>query len=291
MNWDKRTAGGIVVGAISVAAVTWVRSALTPVAGSDMALIFYILAVLVAAAIGGGAAGIATTLLSLLAGIAFIIGPGSLATSAAEWIRVAVFAIEGVAVSLVIEQLQMRSRSLSETARELDSQRHLVERMALEDVMTGLANRRAFERDSERFLAQSLREGTPLTLVIADIDGLKRTNDTLGHDKGDALIVAVAAALRESCRASDEAYRVGGDEFAVLLPSTDRGEYDAMMVRLAGVLQEACSDSPGAGVSVGAAHAPEDGESVTDLVRVADSNMYDAKARSYEAGRPTNGST
>ena len=291
LRWDKRIAQGIIIGAISVAAVTWVRSALAPVTGSDMALIFYILAVLAAAWSGGGVAGIATTLFSLLVGVAFIIGPESLANSAVEWTRVAIFAIEGVAVSLVIEQLQVRTRSLRETALELDSQRQLVERMALEDVMTGLANRRAFERDSERFLAQSLREGAPMTLAIADIDGLKRTNDTLGHDRGDALIAAVATALRESCRASDEAYRIGGDEFAVLLPGTDRGAYGAMMARLADLLHDACSDSPGTGVSVGAAHVPEDGESVTNLVRVADSRMYDAKARNYETGRPTNGST
>ncbi len=256
-----------------------------------MALIFYVLAVLLAAGVGGGWAGIATTVLSLLAGSAFIIGPNSLATSTEEWIRVAIFTIEGLAISLLVEQLQQRTRSLRATALELDSERQLVERMALEDVMTGLANRRAFERDLERQLAQSERDGSAMTLAIADIDGLKRTNDAHGHDRGDALIVAVATALRDSCRASDEAYRIGGDEFALLLPGTNRKEYDAMMKRLARLLHEVDAGFPGTGVSVGAAHVPEDGNTTSMLVRLADSRMYDAKADAHAASRPTNGST
>ncbi len=287
-NWDRRTAAGILVGALSVAVVTYVRAALTPVTGSDMALIFYILAVLLAAGVGGGRAGIATTLLSLLTGIAFIIGPRLLVGSATEWIRVTVFTIECLAISLVVEQLQQRTRILRETAQELDSERQLVERMALEDVMTGLANRRAFERDMERLLARSGRANTAMTLAIADIDGLKCANDTLGHKQGDALILAVAAALRESCRASDEVYRIGGDEFALLLPGTDRKAFDVLLQRLAGRIHEVSASFPGTGLSVGAAHVPEDGNTTSELVRLADSRMYEAKAA---ASRPTNGST
>jgi K+-sensing histidine kinase KdpD len=104
-----RAATGFFVGAIVVMAVTWLRIALAPVVGSDMALVFYILAVLVAAGIGGAVAGISITLLSIAAGIAFVIGPQSLAVIASEWIRVAVFAIEGVAISMVIHLLQKRT--------------------------------------------------------------------------------------------------------------------------------------------------------------------------------------
>lgn len=290
---SMRKAAGLVVGVLSVVAVTWLRAALAPVAGSDLALIFYILAVLLAAGLGGATAGISTTALSLAAGIAFIIGPRSFATSATEWIRVAVFVAEGIAISLAIEQLQRRTKRLRDTALELDSERRLVERIALEDVMTGLGNRRAFEGDLERLVAQSVRNQAALTVAVADIDGLKRTNDALGHERGDALLVAVAAALRESCRVSDEAFRIGGDEFALLLPGTDRVDYDAFVARLDSSIREACAPFPGTGVSIGAAHAPADGDVEHALLRLADSRMYEVKASrlSSSGRRPTNGST
>lgn len=288
-----RRAAGVVVGVLSVVAVTWLRAMLVPVAGSDMALIFYILTVILAAGVGGATAGILTTTLSLAAGIAFIIGPHSFATSATEWIRVAVFVVEGAAISLTIEQLQRRTKRLRDTALELESQRRLVERIALEDVMTGLANRRAFERDLERLVAQSIREHAALTVAVADIDGLKRINDTLGHEQGDALLVAVAAALQKSCRASDEAFRIGGDEFALLLPGTDCVDYDAFVARLDTSVQEACAPFPGTGLSIGAAHAPADGNMENTLLRLADSRMYEVKASrlSSNGNRPTSGST
>jgi diguanylate cyclase (GGDEF)-like protein len=291
-DWSRRATLGIFVGAVAVAAVTWFRLTLAPIAGSDMALIFYISAVLLAAGIGGATAGIPTTLLSLLAGILFIIGPHSLSESATEWIRVTVFTVEGVAISLTVEQLQRRTKTLRTTALELDAERQIVERMALEDVMTGLGNRRAFERDLERSLVRCARDGAPLTVAIADVDGLKRVNDELGHTKGDALLVAVAAALRGSCRASDEAYRLGGDEFALLLQGADRENYSVLGARLGGLLAEVSAAFRGTGVSIGAAHAPGDGDEASALVRLADSRMYEAKASS-QAGpsHPTTGST
>lgn len=273
----NRTAG-ILVGAAFVFAVTWFRLALAPIAGSDMALIFYILVVLLAARIGGAVSGITTTVLSLLAGIAFIVGPQSLFTSVLEWLRVVVFLIEGVAISLTVDHLKSQALVLHKTALELQSEKRLVERMAFEDVMTGLGNRRAFERDLEQSLAQASQDGTGLTLVIADIDGLKCLNDEQGHSQGDALLVALAAALRECCRASDTAYRLGGDEFALLLPETDREAYGPLKTRLSTAVVQAARKFHTTGVSFGAAHAPQDGEKAGELCRLADSRMYDSKS-------------
>lgn len=289
----RHKVAGVFVGVVLIAVMTWIRVELLPVVeGADMALIFYILAVTIAAWVGGATAGLLTTLLSVAAGLSFLIVPHSPASSWTELIRVTTFAVEGVAISLIVELLQRRTARLRRTALELESERQRVKRMALEDVMTGLANRRAFEKDMDRFVAQSIRDQAALTVVIADVDGLKDTNDALGHEQGDALLVAVAAALRECCRASDEAYRIGGDEFALLLPGTDRQEYDAVVLRLGVLIQGACASFPGTGVSFGAAHAPEDGDRPNALVRLADSRMYEAKTFGKAAAKcPTSEST
>lgn len=269
---------GLIVGAIAVVAVTWIRVALVPITGSDMALIFYILVVLLAARIGGAVAGITTTVLSLLAGIAFIVGPLSLFSSVLEWLRVTVFLIEGVAISLTVDHLKSQARVLHKTTLELQSEKRLVERMAFEDVMTGLGNRRAFERDLELSLVQASQDGAGLTLVIADIDGLKRLNDEQGHARGDALLVAFAAAMRECCRTSDTAYRLGGDEFALLLPETGQEAYGSLKTRFATVIRKAVSEFHNAGVSFGAVHVPRDGQKAGELCRLADARMYASKS-------------
>lgn len=286
-----REIAGILIGAVTVAAVTWLRLALAPLlTGSDMALVIYILAILLAAAIGGATAGLSTTLLSLLAGTVLIIGPQAFLKSESEWIRVAVFMVEGLVISALIEQLHRRTRALKQTALELEAERGLVERMALEDVMTGLGNRRAFERDLERSLARSLRDGKPLTVAIADVDGLKHVNDEQGHVAGDALLAAVGQALSGSCRISDAAYRIGGDEFALLLQGADREDYENLRVRFGSILAVVGARFFDTGVSIGAAHAPEDGSEPSTLVRAADTRMYAAKAAHHApAGHPAPG--
>lgn len=94
-------------------------------------------------------------------------------------------------------------------------------RLAASDPLTGLANRRGFFEGAARMLGMSRRCGTPLSMIMLDIDHFKAVNDAYGHDAGDAVLRAVAGRLRESLRVSDLAGRVGGEEFAVLCPGTD----------------------------------------------------------------------
>jgi diguanylate cyclase (GGDEF)-like protein len=89
--------------------------------------------------------------------------------------------------------------------------------IAISDPLTGLRNHRAFQEDLARELQRVSRSGEPLSLVLLDLDGLKALNDRLGHQAGDERLQAVAQAIRESQRASDLGYRIGGDEFAVIL--------------------------------------------------------------------------
>src|SRR5262249_25795271 len=94
-----------------------------------------------------------------------------------------------------------------------------LERAALTDSLTGLRNHRAFHEDLKREIALRNRSGTPFSVLMIDLNKLKQVNDTLGHQAGDERIKAVADALRSTLRGEDAGYRVGGDEFMVILPA------------------------------------------------------------------------
>ena len=110
---------------------------------------------------------------------------------------------------------------LRQQRRRLDAARlqelSRLNEMASSDPLTGLRNHRVFHEDLARELQRTGRTGEPLALVLVDLDGLKTINDTHGHQVGDQRIKALADALLQSSRATDTAYRIGGDEFAVLL--------------------------------------------------------------------------
>ena len=99
----------------------------------------------------------------------------------------------------------------------------VVERQAVTDALTGLANRRQFYEVLGREYERSQRFGTPLSLILLDIDDFKQINDTRGHLAGDAVLHGVAATLAELIREIDLAARYGGEEFAILLPQTGAG--------------------------------------------------------------------
>src|SRR5690606_3238458 len=92
-----------------------------------------------------------------------------------------------------------------------------IERLALEDPLTGLPNRRAFERIHRRALARASRQGSRMALLLVDVDGLKPVNDSLGHDRGDILLRAIAERRSRVVRGEDLVCRIGGDEFGVVL--------------------------------------------------------------------------
>jgi diguanylate cyclase (GGDEF)-like protein len=138
--------------------------------------------------------------------------------------------------------------------------------IAVTDPLTGLRNHRAFQEDLARELQRVARTGIPLALVMLDLDGLKAINDRLGHQAGDERIQGLAGAIRDSLRATDIGYRIGGDEFAVILPGS----------RALGALAFAERVRAGAAVTVGIAEAtelrPRD-----DVLREADLALISAK--------------
>lgn len=162
-----------------------------------------------------------------------------------------------------------------------------LQHMADHDPLTGLLNRRSFERELTAHVARSGRYGAEGALLMLDIDNFKYVNDTLGHNAGDAIIVRVAQALRTALRESDVVARLGGDEFAVLLPKADipaaRVVVDSLLDAVRGQSDSASKLGPrGLSASVGVAIVTDtDGLTGEDLLVNADLAMYDAK----EAGR------
>jgi len=117
-----------------------------------------------------------------------------------------------------LDLLLARTRTLLEFKAYLD----VCEEAAFTDHLTGLANRRRFERQLEREVSRTMRFGHPFSLLMIDIDNFKNLNDSFGHDAGDDAIRRISKVLREGTRGIDLAARIGGEEFAVLLVETDQ---------------------------------------------------------------------
>ena len=161
-------------------------------------------------------------------------------------------------------RLQMTmDRAMARAARRAFEQ---LEQAACVDALTGILNRRSFERDIRRELGRAARHGGGFCLVMLDLDGLKHVNDTLGHNAGDARLRALAAAIRSTVRSADSAYRVGGDEFAVLLPGATAEQAATVLERVA-----AASAVP---FTCGVAVYPVDGITLEALVEAADKELY-----------------
>ena len=149
---------------------------------------------------------------------------------------------------------------------------------ALTDVLTGLGNRRAFERDLRLAQSRASRQGHSLAVMMLDLDGLKAVNDQQGHERGDALLRGYGQALAGLFRQSDQLYRLGGDEFAALLPITVPEHAAELLARVAGAATPLHAQGfPGVGASVGMAIYPSDGLEGAALVRLADQRMYNCK--------------
>lgn len=109
---------------------------------------------------------------------------------------------------------------------------HELKDQALLDELTGLANRRALDLDLPAELSRAARHHRIVAVVVADLDGLKHLNDTRGHSAGDEAIRSLARAIKDNLREQDRAYRVGGDEFVVVLPETDASDAAGVMERV-----------------------------------------------------------
>jgi diguanylate cyclase (GGDEF)-like protein len=167
-------------------------------------------------------------------------------------------------------------------AAELDE----TERSAVTDALTGLHNRRSFREALERETRRSRRYGMTLSLLLLDLDGLRAVNEAAGYPAGDLVLARVGRTIRRAVREADVACRHGGDEFAVILPETDRlGAYAvAERIRTGIERGHVLPDEPGIApitVSGGIACFPEDGRDTGSLLGCADT----ALGRARDEGR------
>jgi diguanylate cyclase (GGDEF)-like protein len=156
----------------------------------------------------------------------------------------------------------------------------LLQLNAVTDPLTGLYNRRLFSETFEKELNRGRRYGSPLGLVVLDLHRFKEVNDKHGHPRGDDVLRAAAVTLKKALRTSDFAFRIGGDEFALLLPQTDAEQALALSRRVETVFAETLRPlqlSVGVSMDHGVATFPQDGEQAEQLVRVADERLYRLK--------------
>ncbi len=162
-------------------------------------------------------------------------------------------------------------------------ERH-IESIAWKDPLTGVLNRRGFERDASKRLSESEDDATGALLYI-DLNDFKQVNDERGHEVGDQLLTIAAARLRKSLRSCDIIGRPGGDEFVALVPDVSSDTAEKLATRLTASLEEPYvigSDQLKCAASIGLALYPGNANTLTGLLREADQAMYRAKARSRD---------
>lgn len=167
--------------------------------------------------------------------------------------------------------------------KERTEMRHRI--AALIDPLTGLPNRRAFMIDAEATIAGRVSRSAPIAVLLADLDRFKAINDVYGHAIGDRVLTVFAASLHRCLGANDLAGRIGGEEFAILLPEKDEAAALALAERIRVVFADAAAEIGGhavaATVSIGVAASRIGGHDLDGLLGRADGALYQAK----EAGR------
>jgi diguanylate cyclase (GGDEF)-like protein len=153
-----------------------------------------------------------------------------------------------------------------------------VQQLVGTDSLTGLANYRRLIDAVELEIKRYGRSGRSFAILLLDLDGLKKLNDTHGHMVGSQALCRVADVLQAHCRQIDTPARFGGDEFAVVLPETDSAQAKQIATR---IRERMASDgkSPPISVAVGSAVFPDDGESIEKLLSAADRTLYGMKRR------------
>jgi diguanylate cyclase (GGDEF)-like protein len=177
--------------------------------------------------------------------------------------------------------VQARTAELAEKTDLLQQQKDEMQRLANTDSLTGVNSRRHFNELAEREIARSGRSGEPLSVLALDIDHFKRINDQHGHDIGDLAIIRFCVNCSRHLRQLDVIGRVGGEEFAILLPGTDAANARLVAERIRATLSADAVETPRGPlrftVSIGIASRRDINDDIAALLKRADEAMYRAK--------------
>lgn len=180
-----------------------------------------------------------------------------------------------------IGELRTEVERLAVELEQMRAHASLLESLALEDPLTGLLNRRGFFRDLSRAIAFRARYGTPVALLLADLDRFKPINDEHGHEVGDRALAHLAGILRGNVRASDSVGRLGGDEFALILWQMDEGNAAVKTAALQALVARSPLTVGGATLTLAASIGVtmlEPMDSPEEALSRADQAMYAQKA-------------
>gem|GEM_PF-6016783 len=182
-----------------------------------------------------------------------------------------------------LTELDKMARRLKEINVRLVKAQRLTARLARTDPLTKLANRRAFHKELQKACNRVARTGNPLTVLVLDLDNLKEVNDRFGHQEGDAVLVRAAELLRGELRQNDLVARIGGDEFAVLLPGVDAAQGARIAERIRQRSRDVLTAVTGVpvGFSVGLASTWGECANPDRLFAAADTAMYEDKHKQH----------
>ena len=166
--------------------------------------------------------------------------------------------------------------SIANDITDKREKQHQIEYLSLHDHLTGLYNRRYMEDSIKRM---DTERNIPFSIIVADINGLKLTNDSYGHEMGDKLLIAAAEILKKSCRREDIICRVGGDEFVILLPNVGEKVIKKILERIKEESQNTKLDSVIVSLAIGYSTKNSKDKDISGVYKEADNNMYKNKLK------------
>jgi two-component system, cell cycle response regulator len=199
--------------------------------------------------------------------------PDAPAAAAALGAGVQDFLVEPVGEGELLARVMAAGRT-KQLQQELVAQGRRLEALIREDPLTGLSNRRFILTQLSGMVSGARRHGRPLSIAIVDLDHFKSVNDQHGHQVGDEVLTAAVGAMRRRLRAEDQLGRLGGEEFLVLLPDTDK---PAAAIVAESLRQEIAHAPASVAITASAGVATWEGEAPEELLRRADQALYGAK--------------
>lgn len=169
-----------------------------------------------------------------------------------------------------VEYIVCSAQDITEKKKKVEENKYLLHR----DVLTDLYNRRFFEEEMQRL---DTKRQLPISIIMADVNGLKIINDSLGHEQGDELLIKTADILKEVVRKEDILARLGGDEFAILLPQTSKKVAQKIIVRIKKKYLETKKDKISVSLALGSATKEKMSQNIEKIFTQADDSMYQDK--------------